>query len=140
MSRTSPGRYALHEFAKNVYAVRAIDGTGRSLAVTKPNPHQWHVERIRPATLEPFDFEHANMSRELWLAEGFTSFDLTLDDFMRAMWRAYGVTEVPYTTSVRQITDPVAARLARASGSRSRVAARGATSKSRSGRARGSRS
>ena len=30
MSRTSPGRYALHEFAKNVYAVSAEDGTGRA--------------------------------------------------------------------------------------------------------------
>lgn len=43
MSRTSPGRYALHEFAKNVYAVRATDGEGRALAVTRPNPHQWNV-------------------------------------------------------------------------------------------------
>jgi predicted metalloprotease with PDZ domain len=43
MSRTSPGRYALHEFAKNVYAVRATDGAGRPLAVTRPDPHQWDV-------------------------------------------------------------------------------------------------
>ena len=25
MSRTSPGRYSLHEFAKNVYNVKAVD-------------------------------------------------------------------------------------------------------------------
>ncbi|HRP08037.1 MAG TPA: hypothetical protein PLL69_06065, partial [Gemmatimonadales bacterium] len=31
MSRSSPGRYALHEFAKNVFAVRATDGAGRDL-------------------------------------------------------------------------------------------------------------
>ena len=43
MSRSSPGRYALHEFAKNVYGVRAVDGKGRPLAVTRPNPHQWNV-------------------------------------------------------------------------------------------------
>jgi predicted metalloprotease with PDZ domain len=43
MSRTSPGRYALHEFAKNVYSVRAADGAGRPLAVTRPDPHQWDV-------------------------------------------------------------------------------------------------
>ncbi len=43
MSRSSPGRYALHEFAKNVYAVRAADSRGRPLAVTRPNPHQWDV-------------------------------------------------------------------------------------------------
>ncbi len=42
--------------------------------------HSWNVERIRPQSLEPFDFERANMSGELWFAEGFTSYydDLTL--------------------------------------------------------------
>jgi predicted metalloprotease with PDZ domain len=39
--------------------------------------HTWSIERIRPASLEPFDFEAANMSRELWFGEGFTSY---LDD------------------------------------------------------------
>ena len=43
MSRTSPGRYALHEFAKNVYDVRAFDGSGRPLTPVRPNPHQWNV-------------------------------------------------------------------------------------------------
>jgi predicted metalloprotease with PDZ domain len=43
MSRTSPGRYALHEFAKNVYNVRAADGAGRPLSFTRPDPHQWDV-------------------------------------------------------------------------------------------------
>ena len=43
MSRSSPGRYALHEFAKNVYAVKAVDSRGRPLAVSRPNPHQWNV-------------------------------------------------------------------------------------------------
>ena len=36
--------------------------------------HSWNVERIRPASLEPFDFSRPNMSGELWLAEGFTSY------------------------------------------------------------------
>jgi len=36
--------------------------------------HAWNVERIRPKTLEPFDFSHANMSSELWFAEGFTQY------------------------------------------------------------------
>jgi predicted metalloprotease with PDZ domain len=36
--------------------------------------HAWNVERIRPRSLEPFDFERANMSGELWLAEGFTQY------------------------------------------------------------------
>ncbi len=43
MSRTSPGRYALHEFAKNVYDVRATDGAGRPLPITRPDLHQWDV-------------------------------------------------------------------------------------------------
>ena len=36
--------------------------------------HCWNVERIRPKTLEPFDFEKSNMSYELWFAEGFTQY------------------------------------------------------------------
>ena len=36
--------------------------------------HAWNVERIRPKSLEPFDFTTANMSGELWFAEGFTSY------------------------------------------------------------------
>jgi predicted metalloprotease with PDZ domain len=41
MSRTSPGRYALHEFAKNVFDVRIRDGNGNAVAVTRPDLHQW---------------------------------------------------------------------------------------------------
>src|SRR6267142_5232743 len=36
--------------------------------------HSWNVERIRPKSLEPFNFDDANMSGELWLAEGFTNY------------------------------------------------------------------
>ena len=36
--------------------------------------HSWNVERFRPKSLEPFDFDRANMSGELWLAEGFTEY------------------------------------------------------------------
>jgi predicted metalloprotease with PDZ domain len=43
MSRSSPGRYALHEFAKNVYGVSAVDGRGRPLEITRPDPHSWMV-------------------------------------------------------------------------------------------------
>ncbi len=43
MSRTSPGRYALHEFAKNVYNVQAIDSKGNSLLITRPDPYQWII-------------------------------------------------------------------------------------------------
>ncbi len=147
--------------------------------------HSWNVERLRPKTLEPFNFEHSNVSDELWLAEGFTQyygnllltragfrstdnaaqtfngiistvlnsqgakdfspiqssryavfadagvaidqtnkgniftsyytygasvalaldlrlraeFKLTLDDYMRALWKTYGKPEIPYTVS-----------------------------------------
>jgi predicted metalloprotease with PDZ domain len=43
MSRSSPGRYSIHDFAKNVYDVEAVDAGGRSLAVTRPDPHGWTV-------------------------------------------------------------------------------------------------
>ena len=32
--------------------------------------HSWNVERIRPQSLEPFNLDDANISGELWLAEG----------------------------------------------------------------------
>ena len=43
MSRSSPGRYALHEFAKHVYNLAATDGQGKALAVTRPDPYSWLV-------------------------------------------------------------------------------------------------
>src|ERR1700716_572859 len=43
MSRSSPGRYALHDFAKNVYDVHAFDADGRELATTRPDPYGWSV-------------------------------------------------------------------------------------------------
>lgn len=36
--------------------------------------HAWNVERIRPKSLEPFNFEKSNMSEGLWIAEGFTQY------------------------------------------------------------------
>lgn len=43
MSRSSPGRYALHEFAKNVYQVVVTDGKGKELKTTRPDPYSWQV-------------------------------------------------------------------------------------------------
>lgn len=43
MSRSSAGRYALHEFAKNVYDVQAADEAGRPLAIARPSPYEWDV-------------------------------------------------------------------------------------------------
>ena len=45
MSRSSPGRYALHEFAKNVYNFRATGEGGRAVTVSRPDNHQWDVAR-----------------------------------------------------------------------------------------------
>ena len=45
MARTSPGRYALHEFAKNVFDVTVVDGKGRALTPARPDPHQWDPPR-----------------------------------------------------------------------------------------------
>jgi predicted metalloprotease with PDZ domain len=36
--------------------------------------HCWNVKRIRPRSLEPFNFEKSDMSDELWFAEGFTQY------------------------------------------------------------------
>ena len=47
MSRTSPGRYAIHEFARNVYDVQIDDGAGVPLGVERPNPSQWDVPAHR---------------------------------------------------------------------------------------------
>jgi predicted metalloprotease with PDZ domain len=44
MSRTSPGRYAIHEFAKNVYNVKVTDSKGNSLVPTRPDPYSWNVK------------------------------------------------------------------------------------------------
>jgi predicted metalloprotease with PDZ domain len=43
MSRSSPGRYSLHDFAKNVYDVHAFAGDGRELETTRPDPYGWNV-------------------------------------------------------------------------------------------------
>ena len=43
MARSSPGRYAIHEYSKNVFDVRAYDGKGRELTIVRPNPYQWNV-------------------------------------------------------------------------------------------------
>jgi len=43
MSVSSPGRYSLHDFAKNVYDVHVMDGDGRELGVTRGDPSGWTV-------------------------------------------------------------------------------------------------
>jgi predicted metalloprotease with PDZ domain len=43
MSRSSPGRYSLHDFAKNVYDVHATGADGRELPTVRPDPYGWNV-------------------------------------------------------------------------------------------------
>ncbi len=43
MSRSSPGRYAVHEFAKNIFSVEAFNSKGTQLTSTRPSPYQWNV-------------------------------------------------------------------------------------------------
>ncbi len=76
--------------------------------------HCWNVERIRPQSLEPFDFEEANMSGELWFAEGFTSYydDLTLtragliepDDYIKGLT---GTFNYVWNSPGRQFFNPI---------------------------------
>ncbi|SDB63749.1 Predicted metalloprotease, contains C-terminal PDZ domain [Flavobacteriaceae bacterium MAR_2010_188] len=76
--------------------------------------HCWNVERIRPQALEPFDFSEANMSGELWFAEGFTNyFDglsmvragvITQEDFIQGMGRTFNFV---WTSSGREYFNPI---------------------------------
>jgi predicted metalloprotease with PDZ domain len=36
--------------------------------------HAWNVKRLRPAELGPFDYESENITRSLWIVEGFTDY------------------------------------------------------------------
>src|SRR5699024_3277376 len=59
----------------------ARDGWTRNISTLSQDfLPRWNVERVRPKSLEPFDFMEANMSDALWFAEGFTSYydDLTI--------------------------------------------------------------
>jgi predicted metalloprotease with PDZ domain len=86
--------YGEYTFISDIYPTTSGDGMEHrnSTCITIPAPkveglekrllgvyaheyfHSWNVKRIRPKTLEPFNFEHANMSSELWFAEGFTQY------------------------------------------------------------------
>ena len=45
MSRSSPGRYSMHDFAKNVYDVEASGPDGRALAISRPDPYGWTLQK-----------------------------------------------------------------------------------------------
>jgi predicted metalloprotease with PDZ domain len=43
MARSSPGRYSVHDFSKNVYYVVATDGANHPLPLNRPDPYGWDV-------------------------------------------------------------------------------------------------
>src|SRR5262245_39871633 len=43
MSRSSPGRYSIHDFAKNVYDVHAFGRDGRELPTSRPDASGWTI-------------------------------------------------------------------------------------------------
>ena len=43
MARSSPGRYAQHDFIKNVYYVVATDGANHPLTINQPDPYSWDI-------------------------------------------------------------------------------------------------
>ncbi|MEO1241745.1 MAG: PDZ domain-containing protein [Pseudomonadota bacterium] len=112
MSRSSPGRYALHEFAKNVYAVSAVDGAGRPLDVTRTDPYSWRVAGHDGAatvtytlyadradgTYSQIDLTHAhlNMPATFIWARGFEDRPITLAfEPAQRNWKA--ATQLPAT-------------------------------------------
>ncbi|MBV8895304.1 MAG: M61 family metallopeptidase [Acidobacteriaceae bacterium] len=94
MSRSSPGRYALHEFAKNIYNVRATDEHGRPLDISRPSPYGWNIAGHKgtvvfaytlfgdraDGTYAAIDETHAhlNMPAALAWAHGFENAPVTL--------------------------------------------------------------
>ncbi|HET9504448.1 MAG TPA: M61 family peptidase [Hymenobacter sp.] len=52
MARSSPGRYALHEFIKNVYYVTATDGGGKLLNISRNDPYSWDIKPGADGTVQ----------------------------------------------------------------------------------------
>ena len=67
-----------HRNSTVLTAPAGLDGAGSRTrllgSVSHEFVHAWNIERIRPRSLEPFDFTTANVSGDLWLAEGFTNY------------------------------------------------------------------
>src|SRR5262245_58101234 len=94
MSRSAPGRYSLHDFAKNVYDVHAFARDNRELEATRPGPYGWNVtghggkvtvkykvfgDRIDGTYLAIDDTHaHINMPAALMWARGFEKRPATL--------------------------------------------------------------
>ena len=94
ISRSSPGRYAIHDFAKNVYDVHAYGTDGRELRLERPDAAGWtvpaHAESVTlkykvygnrvDGTYLAVDTSHAhiNMPAAIVWARGFDDRPITL--------------------------------------------------------------
>ncbi|MCG8307860.1 MAG: PDZ domain-containing protein [Cytophagales bacterium] len=71
-----------HRNSSVLSAPIALQGNKEKLIGTVSHEffHVWNIERLRPASLEPFDFAGPNVCGELWFGEGFTNYygDLVL--------------------------------------------------------------
>lgn len=122
MSRSSTGRYALHEFAKNVYNVKAFDEHHQPLIISRPNPHQWNIaqkggtvvfsytvygDRIDGTYLE-IDNEHAhiNMPAAFMWARGFENAPITIQFIPPKQSRWKIATQLKPTTDSLIFTAP----------------------------------
>lgn len=122
MSRSSPGRYALHEFAKNVYAVSADDGQGKPLPVTRPDPYSWsvagHAGTVRlvytlyadrsDGTYSQVDDTHAHLNMPatfLWI-RGLESWPMSVAFQVPADSRWKAATQLYPTTDSLRFTAP----------------------------------
>jgi predicted metalloprotease with PDZ domain len=64
-----------HRNSTVIHLPTAFNGASNLLGVFSHEFfHAWNVERIRPKSLEPFNYEKSNMSPDLWFAEGFTQY------------------------------------------------------------------
>jgi predicted metalloprotease with PDZ domain len=103
MSRSSPGRYAPSNFAKNVYDVTASDGRGRALRIGHPDSHAWSVmghdgtvkigytvwgDRT-DGTYLSIDHSHAhlNMPATFMFADGMENAPITLTIHQPERWK-----------------------------------------------------
>ena len=120
MSRTSPGRYAIHEFAKNVFDVQIDAAGGGAARVERPNPSQWNVEdhggtvRVRykvfgdrlDGTFLAVDATHAhiNIPASLMWARGLEDRPVRISFETPSDWRI--ATQLHPTSDPRTFTAP----------------------------------
>ncbi|RYY11058.1 MAG: M61 family peptidase, partial [Cytophagaceae bacterium] len=105
MARSSPGRYALHDFAKNVYYVIATDASGKLLTINRRDPYSWEVTAGADGTVQfaytlygdrtdgtyaGIDQQHAhlNLPATLCYADGFENHPAEVKLELPAGWKA----------------------------------------------------